>query len=323
MSTGHPDTPPRLVADIGGTNARFALVPVGSNTPRPLVTLATRRFDGLEPLIQAALADLDGPRPREALLAIASPTGSDRIHLINAGWSFSIADARAALHLDRLEVVNDWVAQGWAIPALTGEDLACIQSGTSSPDAPRLALGPGTGLGSSLVVPTPAGWQIFPTEGGHMSFGPGNRREAEVVLAIQARFGHCSAERMASGIGLEAIHDALLAIDGKPSAKRDAQAIGAAAAAGDPVCGEAVTILLQAIASAAGDLALATGARGGVYIGGGLIPALGSAFEPERFRQRFTAKGRFEGYLARVSVYQIRHASPALLGLARYLEARA
>jgi len=323
MSTGHPELTPRLIADIGGTNARFGLVEPDSLAPQPLITLPTRAFQDLGTLTEAALDAHEGPRPDSLACAVAGPIQGDEIRLLNAGWAFSVEATRQALGLSRLEVINDWEAQAWAIPALGACHLAPIQSGSAHQcTAPSLALGPGTGLGSALLVPTREDWQVFPTEGGHISFGPAGAREAEVVLAIQARFGHCSVERMASGTGLEAIHGALRQLDGDHSAPLDARQIADAAQAGDPVAEEAVDLLLNAIASATGDLALATGARGGVYLGGGLIPALGERFSATAFQARFQAKGRFRDWLAAIPVYRITHPQPALLGLSRYLQGR-
>ena len=319
MSTGRPETQPRLIADIGGTNARLALVEPGSLDYALLARLHTADFDGLAPLIEKALTDYAGPPPREALCAIASPIDHDTVTLTNAGWRFSIRDTQARLKLERLTVINDWVAQGWAIPALGRQHLATLQPGTAPADAPRLALGPGTGLGSALVIPQDGDWQVFPTEGGHISFGPANAREAAIVAAIQARYGHCSAERMASGRGLQAIHAALRTLAGDDGPEVHAETIGHAAVAGDPLAREAVYTLLAALASTAGDLALATGARGGLYLGGGLIPALNDWFDPAAFLARFRAKGRFRDYLAAIPVHRIQHEAPALLGLARYL----
>lgn len=318
MSTGRPDRP-RLVADIGGTNARLALVSPGSLTPDPLGQFATTDYGDLGELLNHALGQCDGPRPNTVVCAVASPVTGDEIAFTNAGWHFSTAATRRQLGLERLEVINDWVAQGWAIPALSPTDWRVIQSGEADITAPRIALGPGTGLGSALVIPCADGWQVFAAEGGHISVAPTTTREAEIVLTLQSRYGHCSAERMASGVGLEAVHAAICELDGDAGEALTAEAISAAARAGKPAAQETITLFASMLGSATGDILLATGARGGAYLGGGLIPALGDGFDWPTFTARLKDKGRFANYLAAIPVYQITHQAPALLGLARYL----
>ena len=322
MSTGQPEKSAWLLADVGGTNARVGLYHPGQGAPSLLFARPTGDFDDLAGLLRAAIQTCPQAHVRHAACAIASPVEADDIALTNAGWRFSIEQTRRRCELDSLEIINDWAAQGWAITRLRPTDLAQRSGGAPIPMTPKLALGPGTGLGSALVVPADGRWQVFATEGGHISFGPQTPREAAVVTHINQRFGHCSAERMASGKGIETIDAATAAIDGRDGEPRDAYAIVAEAKAGDPTACETLTLFTHALASAAGDLALATGARGGVYIGGGLIPALGALFDWQAFHQRFIAKGRFGDYLNAIPVFSIEASHPALTGLAAYVEQR-
>jgi len=322
MSTGQPEKSAWLLADVGGTNARVGLYHPGQGAPSLLFARPTGDFDDLAGLLRAAIQTCPQAHVRHAACAIASPVEADDIALTNAGWRFSIEQTRRRCELDSLEIINDWAAQGWAITRLRPTDLAQRSGGAPIPMTPELALGPGTGLGSALVVPADGRWQVFATEGGHISFGPQTPREAAVVTHINQRFGHCSAERMASGKGIETIDAATAAIDGRDGEPRDAYAIVAEAKAGDPTACETLTLFTHALASAAGDLALATGARGGVYIGGGLIPALGALFDWQAFHQRFIAKGRFGDYLNAIPVFSIEASHPALTGLAAYVEQR-
>ncbi|RZU98657.1 glucokinase [Spiribacter vilamensis] len=320
MSSTRPDAAPVLVADIGGTNARAAIVTRPGSAPDPVFKRRTRDFDGLAEFLASALEELGGGhRPRSALCAVASPVDRDPIELTNAGWRFSRAGTADALGLDRVEFVNDWVAQGWATTQIGDDHLQTIHPGRPDPMAPRLALGPGTGLGSALVTPGSTDWQVFATEGGHISFAPRTAREWALVERIQARFGHCSAERLASGIGIETVYAALHDIDGTTPRRTGAEAIAQAALEGDSVCGEVIEMMTAALGSAAGDLALATGARGGLYLGGGLIPLLSDAFDWGLFCRRFTAKGRFRDYLESIPVHAMTHPAPALYGLSVYL----
>jgi len=322
MSTGHPDQP-WLVADIGGTNTRVGLIDDKRQAPRTLCHLVTADYHDLAEMLSAAFAQHSGPQPRQVACALASPVSGDEVRLTNAGWQFSVAKTRAQLGLERLEVMNDWVAQGWAVTALGDDDLQTIQAGESVADAPRLALGPGTGLGSTLITPCNESWQVFAAEGGHISVAPTNAREAAIILELHRRYNHCSAERIASGTGLESVYSTLCHIDHRTDRTLDAAAIGQAAQTGDALAQEAVGMLARILGSATGDLMLATGARGGVYIGGGLIPALGPQFDWQAFLKRLQQKGRFAAYLRKIPIQQITHATPALLGLGRYLEATA
>lgn len=320
MSSTPPDATPVLVADIGGTHARAGIVTRPGTAPDAVFKRRTRDFDGLAGFLGSALEDLcDGYRPRSALCAVASPVDRDPIELTNAGWRFSRAGIADALGLTRVEFVNDWVAQGWATTQIADGHLRTIQPGRPDPMAPRLALGPGTGLGSALVTPGPAGWQVYATEGGHISFAPRTAREWAIVERIQDRFNHCSAERLASGIGIETVYQTLHQIDGTRPRHTRAEAIAQAALAGDPIGAEVIQTMTAALGSAAGDLALATGARGGVYLGGGVIPLLGNAFDWGLFGGRFTAKGRFRDYLESIPIHAMTHPAPALYGLSVYL----
>lgn len=320
MSSTPPDAAPVLVADIGGTNARAAIVTRPGRAPDPVFKRRTCDFDGLTEFLASAIEELAGRhRPRSALCAVASPVDRDPIELTNAGWRFSRTGIADALGLIRVAFLNDWVAQGWATTRIDDEDLRTIQPGRVDSMAPRLALGPGTGLGSALVIPGSAEWQVFATEGGHISFAPRTAREWALVERIQERFDHCSAERIASGIGIETVYTALHEIDGTTPRHTGAEAIARAALEGDSLCGEVIEIMTGALGSAAGDLALATGARGGLYLGGGVIPLLGNAFDWALFCRRFSAKGRFRGFLESIPVHAMIHPAPALYGLSVYL----
>ncbi|WP_076742134.1 glucokinase [Spiribacter curvatus] len=318
MSTTHPDS--TLVADVGGTHARAGVVTRPGEPPAQIFKRRTGDFDGLEAFLDAALAALsEAPRPNRVLCAVASPLDHDPIELTNAGWRFSPAAVARHLRLEQVRCLNDWVAQGWAVTRLRSDDRRCIYPGISDPEAPRLALGPGTGLGSALITPIAGGWQVYATEGGHISFAAHDAREWAIAEHIEQRFGHCSAERLASGIGIEAIDRALHAIAGTSPVHTSAEAIARDAMAGDRHCREVLGHMTDALGSAAGDLALATGARGGIYFGGGIIPALGDCFDWERLHRRFVAKGRFEDYLAAIPIHTITHPAPALMGLSAYL----
>jgi len=320
MSTTRPDARPVLVADIGGTHARAGLVTEPGEPPTRVFRRPTRSFDGLAEFLAAALRELaPDPAPERALCAVASPLDHDPVELTNAGWRFSPSAVASDLGLVQVALLNDWVAQGWAVTALGGRDQQVIHAGVAQTEAPRLALGPGTGLGSAVITPCGKDWRVFASEGGHISFAPQTARQRAIAEQIGQRFGHCSAERVASGLGIEAIYRAIQAIDGREPVLNNAEAIARAGMEGDPVGREVLAHMTDALGNAAGDLALATGARGGVYFGGGVIPALGEAFDWQRLRRAFLAKGRFSAYLEPVPIIAVTHPSAALLGLSACL----
>lgn len=315
MSTGHPSSL-RLIADIGATNTRIAIAAPANPVPLAYWRYETKAFTDLKTPLQAALAQWSGPQPDEAICALASPVNGDEITLTNVGWSFSIQQTQQALNLDRLIVVNDWVAQAWAVTQLTGADCRELRGGVPNPRAPILVMGPGTGLGSAALIPHGKEWRAIACEGGHISFAPTNARESAIVRCIHGAHRHCSAERVASGLGISTIYAAICAVDAINPISEDPAAISVAAHQGNPQAKETFSLFSGALGSVVGDLALAIGARGGIYIGGGLLPAITTLFDQEAFLARSIAKGRFSNYLSRIPMWQIVSDNAALVGLA-------
>jgi glucokinase len=307
----------RLIADIGGTNARFALVGA-DGLPAGERNLLVRDFPDLA---AAAEAYLGGRRAKEAVIAVATPVESDRVSLTNSPWTFSVAALRERLGLRELAVINDFVAQALATPHLGPGELEPIGGGGApTPGRAVGVIGPGTGLGVSALVPRETSWTALPSEGGHASFAPGNAREARVLEELRGRFGgHVSNERVVSGQGLLNLAQALAAIDGRrcPAATPE-DVTEEARAGGCPSCREAVGIFSAALGGAAGDLALLVGARGGVFVAGGVCQKLGPLFDRAAFRERFTAKGRLRPYLEAIPTWLVLRTDTGLLGAARY-----
>ncbi len=305
----------RLVGDIGGTRARFALSPA----PGRLVgarTLAVADFPGPEAAIRAYLGR--APVPPEVVLAVATPVEGDEIAFTNAPWRFRASALAAALGARRLAVVNDFTAHALALPALGAEDLEPLGGGVPDPRRPRLVLGPGTGLGTAVLVPCGTFARPFPTEAGHMSLAPETARERAILAHLAAHRDHVSRERLVSGPGLVTLVETLAALEGVAVPAADPPAVVAAARAGDPLCREAVDLFTGLLGAYAGDLALAHGARGGVHLVGGLLAALGELFDPALFRRRFEGKGRLASWLAGVPVHRVRRTDTGLLGASRY-----
>lgn len=311
--------PFRLVGDVGGTHARFALVDAEGGLTAQRV-LASGEFADLAGAVERYLAEVGAPRVGEAAVAVACPVLGDDIRFTNLHWAFSIAGTRARLGLRRLEVLNDFEALALSLPALAEDDLDYLRVGARAAAAPRALIGPGTGLGVAGLVPAGEGWVAIPGEGGHRDLAPASEREWRLFVRLAERFGHVSAERVLSGPGLVWLYEAIVAADGGLPEPLEPAAVSARAADGSCAAArEAAALFSGWLGAVAGDLALTLGARGGVYLGGGLLERMGAAFDRDRFAGRFLAKGRFASYLTPIPVALVRHPYPALLGAIRTL----
>ena len=324
MTVANTTSFPRLMGDVGGTNARFALQEAPGAQPTQVKTYAVADYANIDGAMRAYVDQVDGPRPRQGAVGIANPIVGDFLRMTNSPWAFSIEALRVTVGLDRLLFVNDFTALALSLPSLQPEHLRRIGSaGTTDPKGAIGLLGPGTGLGVSGLLHDTAGHLVpLGGEGGHVSLAPATVREDQVVAALRDKFGHASAERALSGMGLVNLYEALCAIDGAAAKALDPAGVTAAAiSASDPRCVEAVEIFFAFLGSVAGNLALTLGSRGGVYIGGGIVPRLGDWIDRSTFRARFVAKGRFRDYLDGIPTWLI-HAetSPALIGAARALD---
>lgn len=312
-------TAPRLLADIGGTHARFALAGRGGAATHVKV-LRAADHKGLAEAVEAYLADTKpAKRPSEAVFAVASPVIGDAIAFTNSPWSFSIATLRRRLALKRFDVINDFVAVAFAIPHLTDDDREQIGYGAAVAGAPIAVLGPGTGLGVAALVPHGDGWLPVATEGGHATHAAVDDREAAVIAALRraTRTGHVSAERALSGPGLVNLRAAIAAVDGVDAPPLAPNDITARACAGaDPLCKATLDMFCAMLGTFAGNVALVYGALGGVYIAGGIVPDIVDYFAASGFRERFEAKGRFRDYLSAIPTFVVTHPQPAFLGLA-------
>jgi len=306
-----------LVGDIGGTNARFALVDRGSVQPRDEQTVKCADFPGLEQAIRAYLAVNGNPPIRQAALDVATGITGDFVQLTNGPWGFSIEQTRISLGLERLQVTNDFTALALSVPTLAPQEIRQIGGGTAVAGTPIAVIGPGTGLGVSALIPAGDRWIPLQGEGGHTALSPMSEREAGVLQWLWRRYDHVSTERVVSGMGLENLYQALCGLDGRQAGALDPQQITSAALSGNnPHCHEALEMFCGILGTAAANLVVTLGARAGCFIGGGIVPRLGGYFENSPFRRRFEAKGRFSAYVAAVPTYVILAETPALRGLA-------
>jgi glucokinase len=309
-----------LVADIGATNTRLALVEGGAVARAR--AFATDDFTSLADAIDAYLAAEKPPRrPTRAVLAVAAPVTGDSVTLTNHPWTFSTDALRQHFGWARLRVINDFAANAIAVPHLTQADR--VQIGGSVPVA-RTAIGvigPGSGLGVSTLIPNGETFIPLQGEGGHVTMAPADAREAAVLDLMRARFDHVSAERCLSGLGLVNLYNALSELAGEPAAPLTAAQITDPGIERDyPRAREARDMFCAMLGTVAGNLALTIGARGGIYIAGGIVPKLEKDFAQSGFRARFEAKGRFRGFMAAIPTYVITHPAPAFLGAAKLLE---
>jgi glucokinase len=310
---------PRLIADIGGTNARFALL--DSTIWRDEQVLACADYPDLVAAVEHYLGVVGATgagRPSEAAMAIAGPITGDVIRMTNHPWQFSAAHTRERLALGRLIFLNDFTALAMAVRHLPNDELETVGRGRAVVGAPIALIGPGTGLGVSGLIPAGAHFVALQGEGGHATLSIVSEREIAVLKQLRQRFSHVSAERVLCGPGLVNLYEALRAIDGQVPESLTPPDITRRATEGScRVCLETVNLFCGLLGTMAGNLVLTLGAVGGLYIGGGIVPRLGRVFSASPFRDRFEDKGRYAEYLGAVPTLVIHSKLPAFVGLAR------
>lgn len=330
-----PAPSPTILADIGATNARFALLTdgvLGEAVVYPVADHASA--------IEAARLFLAGRTARSAILAAAGPVVDGRVTMTNAAWSVDAAQFGAAFGLDSCRVINDFAAQAWALPGFGPADLFALGAtpppaggamdkpatsggALAQPSAGRTmaVMGPGTGFGLAALARGSAGDVTLVTEGGHATLAASDRREEAIIRVLRDRLGHVSVERVLSGAGLLDLYHAIATVDGLVIRERTGPEIVARALAGD--C-EASVATLEAfcgfLGGVAGNVALTLGATGGVFIGGGIAPRFTGFLATSAFREKFEAKGRLRPYLAAIPTAVVTHKFPAFVGLARLAE---
>jgi len=310
---------PDLIADIGGTHARLALV---DRDGQMCVshTFVCADFNGLSDIIHEFLKTAGNIHPKRAAMAVATPVSGDQINFVNRKWSFSRKALQKDLGLEKLIIMNDFKALALSLPLLEEKDRRKIGGGSAVSGEPIALIGPGTGLGMSGLVRSQEGWMALESEGGHATFAPVDERERSVCHILEKEFGHVSLERLLSGPGLANIYAAISILENLVPGPLAPSDITRQALKGTcPHCLDTLNFFCGALGAAAGNLALTLDARGGVYIGGGMVPRFVDFFEQSEFRHRFEIKGRFSSYLSAIPTYVITAANPALPGLASAL----
>lgn len=312
----------RLIADIGGTNARFALL---DSVKDEILVVEKLRCADYETIVDAANAFLDNCKaqsyPTEGCIAVACPVIGDEVNMTNHVWSFSIQAVKVALDLDMLEVVNDYTALAYSIPCLKDSDKVQIGEGKAVEGKPIAIIGPGTGLGIGGLVFSETKPIVIQTEGGHANFAPIDMIEVDLLSILLKRFNRVSIERLLSGPGLVNLYQAVCELRGK--ATHDYLAADITQHAVEKtceVCLETLEHFCAMLGSAAGNLALTMGSHGGVYITGGIVPRFIEFIQNSKFRQRFEEKGRLSHFVKDIPTYVVIADEPGLIGAAAVLD---
>jgi glucokinase len=304
-----------LLGDIGGTNARFAVLT--ADTLSPIDHLPVSEYGSMVDAIHGFLGS--GPDRSgivAAILGVAAPVEGGRSVLVNSQWVVDAAELRAAFGFKTIHLINDFEAIAYSLPHLSGRDVKPLGEGQPQLGESMAVIGPGTGLGMAGVVRREDRMTIVPTEGGHATLPGTTAREDAVIAHLREKFGHVSAERALSGPGLENLHAAIAAIDGIAVSDQTApEIVRQAFDRSCPVCIAAVDMFCAMLGTVAGDLALMFRARGGVYIAGGIAPRIVDLLARSEFLARFKAKGRFEPYLESIPTSVIINSDAAFLGL--------
>lgn len=303
-----------LLGDVGGTNTRLALCR-GGGVPQRSESFRNADHSGLEAVLRAYLA-ATGAKPARLVLALACPVDGDELRLTNLGWAFSLRELGRGLGIAQVQAVNDFAALALSLPRLGAGDSVAVGGGEARPGAPIALLGPGTGLGVAGLVPCGEDWMALPGEGGHVSLAAGDAEQAALIERLRGIFGHVSAERVLSGPGLANLYRCVSGIEDSAAVPAPEIITRRALIDSDPAALRTLDHFLALLGTVAGNLALTLGARGGVYLGGGILPGMVEAVQGSRFRERFEDKGRFRSYLQSVPTRIIVHPQPALLGLA-------
>ena len=309
-----------LLADIGGTNARFALMDGGEIGPIEHTRVAD--FSSVTDAIAAFLTRHAADRPpAAAVLGVAGPVQNNRCVMTNSPWIIDGAELQKMFGFRSARLLNDFEAVAWSLPALQPPDLFPVGEQRPTAAAPMLAVGPGTGFGAACLLQQDAAPFAAVTEAGHATLPATSEREAQVIGQLRRRFGHVSIERVLSGSGLENLYRALAAVDGVTAPDRDAAAITRAALDGScSISAAALDMFCSLLGDVAGNLALTFCAKGGVYIAGGIVPRFADRLAESNFRTQFESKGRYQSYLRNIPIHIIIRPDASFIGLKAFYE---
>ena len=310
-----------IVADIGGTNARFSRVNLASLALDKVAVYPCATFASLADALQHYQLEQQLTALKHVAIAIACPVTGDEVSMTNFHWRFSVSAMQRQSGLSRLLVMNDFTAVAMCLPALNSNDKVQIGQGLAKPGQPMAVLGAGTGLGVAHLINVDDKFIPLPGEGGHVDWAAQTEQEWFIQQVLSKEYGHVSPERLLSGPGLEAIYRALALHRRLDVAPLSAGEIGSLALAGSSELATAtVAQFFASLGSVAGDLALTLSTFGGVYVAGGIAPKLLPLMAASEFRTRFEAKGRFSAFNRQIATYIVTAPQPGLLGAAVYLK---
>lgn len=318
---------PMIVADIGGTNARFALATaqVGKLfTIENVVILSGGDFDNFSDALAEYITTLGGVKPKAACIAIAGPIEGDVVKMTNLDWEFSQQQIQRDFAFEAFHVINDFAAVAIATSRLGDSDLTLIKNGVTNLEANKAIFGPGTGLGVAGLAYVDGSWLPIPSEGGHVNIAPATVFEADIIKSCILRHGHVSAEALISGQGFVNLYTAICDVEGKPMKAYEPHDITSQAlSASDTLCVKTLETFCAFMGSFAGNLALTYGAKGGVYIAGGIVPRFTDFIKNSAFSPRFCEKGVMSHYVEDIPTYLISYDQVAFLGAAAWLTQKA
>ena len=315
---------PILIGDIGGTNARFALIADAGAEIRRLPNVHTADFPTIDDAIQAAVIDKAAVRPKSAVLALAGPIAGEKVQLTNCDWVVEPRKSLARFALAEMVLLNDFEAQSLSLPGLTAADIDPIGGGTMLAEGTRVVVGPGTGLGAGALLHARGAWIPVPGEGGHIDLGPVSERDMAIWPHLERVLGRISAEAVLCGGGMVRLYRAVCAVDGAPVRQATPEAVTAAGLAGtDSQAVETLNLFATYLGRVAGDLAMIFMAYGGVFLGGGIPARIAPVLKSGVFRRAFVAKAPHEALLERMVTAIIIKEDAALAGIAAFARAPA
>ena len=314
-----------LVADIGGTNARFSAIPLGNLESKFTFNHSVEEHPEFSKLIADVIEETSQATgwksaPKNACFAVACPADSEEITFTNSHWHFTKSELKRLLNCEQVWVINDFEAVAHGITELDKSDFVQIGGNTPVVNKPIGILGAGTGLGIAGLVKLDDGYHVLDTEGGHADFSPINDQQAAVVNLLREEYGRVSLERLLSGKGILNIYKSLCILESQQAIyDKPADIVAAAQNGQDSIALMALNMFCEGMGSAAGNLALTLGAKGGIYIAGGVVPKFQEFFIQSDFRRRFEDKGRFVNYLKPIPVYLVMRGNLGLIGAAKKL----
>ncbi len=313
---------PVLIGDVGGTNARFALLADRDTPPAAFHSVATADFPDIESAVEEGVFAYSGARPRSAVIALAGPIVGDAVDLTNAPWIVRPRDMIRRLGVEEVVLLNDFEALALSLTMLDDEDLVPVGGVAALPGAAKVVVGPGTGLGVAALLDAGGIWVPVPGEGGHVALGPAEPDEFLLWPNIESEHGRVCAETLLCGRGLVTLYRAVARTDREHAAMLGPGEITAAALReADPLATKTLKLYCRLLGRLAGDMALIFMARGGVYVGGGIAPHILPFLADGEFRRAFEAKAPYEALMAQIPIWVITSDNPAFPGLAGFARA--